>query len=113
MAVDDVTTRQPGLPRSAGMWPGDMMIDWVSSRSAGDAAAHTFQAVRCLLHVRSRVRLTACWPEPAAVVASSVDDGALIATVAALISASSLPVVGCPRPGQVLVSASSPSSVRM
>src|SRR4030095_15138590 len=107
MAVDDVTTRQPGLPRSAGMWPGDMMIDWVSSRSAGDAAAHTFQAVRCLLHVRSRVRLTACWPEPAAVVASSVDDGALIAIVAALAGTGARVIVCRRRSGQVLVSASS------
>jgi hypothetical protein len=30
------------------MWLADMMIDWVSSRPAGDAAAHSFQAVRAI-----------------------------------------------------------------
>jgi hypothetical protein len=57
---------QPGLPRSAGVWPGDMMIDWVSSRPAGDAAAHSFQALRSLLQQESV--LTAFCRELAAVV---------------------------------------------
>jgi hypothetical protein len=26
---------QPGLPRSSGLWPGDMMIDWVSLPPGG------------------------------------------------------------------------------
>lgn len=42
--------RQPGLPRSAGVWPGDMMMDWVSPRLRGDAAAHSLEAVRVALH---------------------------------------------------------------
>ena len=42
VAVDEVATRQPGLPRSAGLWPGDMMIDWVSSRPAGGCGRSFF-----------------------------------------------------------------------
>ena len=43
-----VASRQPGLPRSAGIrsLPGDMMMDWVSPRLRGDAAAHSLEAVR-------------------------------------------------------------------
>ena len=45
---------QPGLPRPAGACaPGDMMIDWVSSRLRGDAAAQSIQAVRLALRGRT------------------------------------------------------------
>ena len=33
--------------------PGDMMIDWVSSRLRGDAAAQSIQAVRLALRGRT------------------------------------------------------------
>ena len=44
-----------------------MMIDWVS-RSAGDAAADTFQAVRCLLECSESSAADSVLPELAAVV---------------------------------------------
>jgi hypothetical protein len=42
--------RQPGLPRSAGVVPGDMMMDWVFPRLRRDATAHSLEAVRVALH---------------------------------------------------------------
>ena len=45
---------QPGLPRPAGACRArDMMIDWVSSRLRGDAAAQSIQAVRLALRGRT------------------------------------------------------------
>ena len=44
-----------------------MMIDWVSSRLRGDAAAQSIQAVRLALRGRTWERLTADWRELAAV----------------------------------------------
>ena len=45
---------QPGLPRPAGACRAqDMMIDWVSSRLPGDAAAQSIQAVRLALRGRT------------------------------------------------------------
>ncbi len=39
---------QPALPRRAGSSsePGHMMMDWVSPRLRGDAAAHSLEAAR-------------------------------------------------------------------
>ena len=45
-----------------------MMINWVSSRLRGDAAARSIQAVRLALRGRTGSELTACWQELAAVV---------------------------------------------
>ena len=45
--------------------PGDMMIDWVSSRLRGDAAAQSIQAVRLALRGRTgsgRQRTGGSWP---------------------------------------------------
>ena len=44
-----------------------MMIDWVSSRLRGDAAAQSIQAVRLGPARQGRERLTAGWRELAAV----------------------------------------------
>jgi hypothetical protein len=55
-------------PRGVGVCPGDMMIDWVSPRPAGDAAARSIQAVRLALRGRTGWRLAADWRELAAVI---------------------------------------------
>src|ERR1017187_1125060 len=59
---------QPGLPRCAGYLPGDMMMDWVSARLRGDAAAQSLEAVRVPCSAGQVAELTAQWRELAAVV---------------------------------------------
>ena len=87
------------------LWPGDMMMDWVSSRPAG-GCGRSFFTGRPMSPAGSMVRLTGCWREPAAVVSPSVDRGAL----SLFVLASGRLVVPA---DQMVVSASSPSSVKM
>ena len=48
--------------------PGHVMMDWVSPRLRGDAAAHSLEAVRERPARQDRCGLTGSWREPAAVV---------------------------------------------
>ena len=54
--------------------PGHMMMDWVSPRLRGDAAAHSLEAVRLRPALRDRAGLTGEWLELAAVVRPHLDD---------------------------------------
>jgi hypothetical protein len=51
-----------------------MMMDWVSPRLRGDAAAHSLEAVRLRPALRDRAGLTGEWLELAAVVWPHLDD---------------------------------------
>lgn len=61
--------RQPGLPRSTGWWPGDMMIDWVSTPRGGRMRPLSlFRPLRCLLGCSDSEAVDSVLREPAAVV---------------------------------------------
>jgi len=97
---------QPYLgARAPGYGPGHMMMDWVSPCLQGDAAAHSFEAVRGLPCTAGHGRSDRGLPGAGRGGAPSDDEGALAHPFRA--------TGDHPGPGHAMANASSPSSPRM